>query len=159
MTLRYILVFDAEKICKKILMGKENKRKNKLGRGHLDTLSARDYFGNGKERLSRRMVTSDWQLTVLCLLHSAHFFFFLFYSFAPFSLLPASPPFTSRTACLLALAAAPKFNLSLTEVLLMFNPFRVLRWENQSQAGWAAGRGGAARGREKENKAVLPAAT
>lgn len=78
------------------------------------------------------MVTSDWQLTVQCLFYTPSRFYF----FVPHFRCSLLPPFTSQAACLLALAAAPKFNLSLTEVLVMFNPFRVLRWENQSHAGW-----------------------
>lgn len=127
-------------------MGEGKQKKiNKLG--HLDTLSARVYFGNGKERLRRRMATSDRQITAQCLFYTPPLFFFSIS--LPHFLCPLLPPFTSPTACLLALAAAPKFNLSLTEVLVMFNPFRVLRWENQSQAGWV--------GVEREGKQGCPA--
>lgn len=76
---------------KKRAMGERKQTKNKLRRGHLDTLSARVYFGIGKERLSRRMVTSDWQLTVQCLFYTPPLLFFC----APFSLLPASPFYQS----------------------------------------------------------------
>lgn len=65
-------------------------KKNKLRRGHLDTLSARVYFGNGKETLSRTMVTSDWQLTVQCLLLST---FFSYFFFCPIFVAPSFPPF------------------------------------------------------------------
>lgn len=93
------------------------------------------------------MVTSDWQLTVQCLFYTPPLLFFV-----PHFRCSLHPPFTSQTACLLVLAAAPKFNLSLTEVPVMFNPFRVLRWENQSQAGRVGEGRWRRREREKENQ-------
>lgn len=68
--------------------------------------------------------------------------FFLDASFPSFS----HSSFTRQTGCLFGLAAAAKCNLSVTEVLVMFNPFRAVRRGNQS------------RGEKKRNRPVLPAA-
>ncbi len=84
-----------------------------------NNLLARTYFHNGpKKRVNRRMEGYDWQVTTAGLF-TPLFFFFLYVSLPSFS----RSSFTRQTGCLFGLAAAAKCNLSVTEVLVMFNPF------------------------------------
>lgn len=87
------LVSVTENWCKKMCY-----REKKNSQGHLDNLSARVYFGNGKERLSRRMETSDWQVTLQCLFTPSPPFFtpFFYPFFASFLSLSPFPPLPVR---------------------------------------------------------------
>lgn len=137
-------------------MGERKQTKNKLRRGHLDTLSARVYFGIGKERLSRRMVTSDWQLTVQCLFYI--FFYPTFIFLCPIFVAPCIPLLPVRRLVYWF------WQRHLNSISL----WQRSRWCLTHSGCWDGkinhklgelGRGGGGGGREKENKAVLPAAT
>lgn len=135
---------------------KQTEKKNKLTRGHLDTLSARVYFRNGKERSSRSLVTSDWQLTVQCLSHSAHFLFFV----APFFNAPSFTPFSPAGRLVYWLWQRHQNSISLWQrSRWRLTHSGVLGLENQSQAGWEWwGRrgGGGKEGRKTSLSKQLP---
>lgn len=142
-------------------MGKENKQKDKLRRGHLDALPARVYFGNGRERLSRTMVTSDWQCNVF---HTPPTIFFVFFfAFLPHFRCSQLPPFLPVRRLFYWL-----WQRHLNSISVWQRSWWCLThsgcWDgkiNHWLGGMGGGGGGAAaaRGSEKENKAVLPAAT
>lgn len=123
------LVSVTENWCKKCVTGKKKKTAKAIWTiyqpGFILVMAKKDFAKeDGDFRLAGNSPMSFYTPTPLFL----PFFCLVFIALS-------FPPSTSQTACLFGLAAAPKFNLSLTEVLVMFNPFRALRWENQSQAG------------------------